>query len=111
MSARRILLAALLLLLSSACFAPQPRIVRQKLNPPEKRGNAWLLAVTVENQCRGEGEAQVTSRLRDAGGAVVAEESREIDLKPHETVTVTLEFHVAGPGPFTAASEVQAPPS
>lgn len=107
---KRTLLAMFLLLAGAACFGPRPRIVHQTLTPPADKGGAWLLAVTVANDGPGDGAAQVTSRLRDARGAVVAQEQREVDLDPRETVTVTLEMRPAAPGPYRPESNVQAPP-
>jgi len=107
---KRTVLLLLLVLVSVGCFGPKPRIARQQLQPPQDKGGPWLLAVTVANDGRGEGAAEVTSRLRDAHGEVVAQEARELDLKPHETVTVTIEMRPAKAGPYAAASEVEAPP-
>ena len=106
---RRLLLIALFVA-SAACFGPRPRIVHEELKPPAEKGGPWTLAVTVANDGPGQGAAQITSRLRDARGAVVAQEVREADLQPHETVTVTLELRPAQPGPYRVASDVQSPP-
>jgi hypothetical protein len=110
MSRPRLLIAAVALLAATACFGPQPRIVRQELRPPAQAGGPWLLAVTVSNESRGEGQAEITSRLLGQGDAVVGQVSREVDLAPHETVSVVLEIHPAGPGPYRVQSEVKAPP-
>jgi hypothetical protein len=107
---RRLIVLALVVLAGAACFAPKPRVVREELKAPEEKGGAWELAVTVANDGPGEGEAEITSRLRDRHGAVVAQEQRQIDLRPHETVTVTLELRPSQPGPYRTASEVQSPP-
>lgn len=107
---KRAFLLLALLALASACFGPKPRIVRETVSPPEEKGGAWLLAITIANDGPGDGGAEVTSRLRDPHGAVVAQEQRELELKPHETVTVTLEMHPATPGPYRPESNVQAPP-
>jgi hypothetical protein len=103
-------LAVVALLAATACFGPHPRIVRQELRPPSQAGGPWLLAVTVANDSGGEGQAEITSRLRGQGGAVVGQASRDVDLAPHETVSVVLELQPAGPGPYRAESDVKAPP-
>lgn len=107
---KRTLLLIVMLIACTACFGPRPRVVRETLTPPQEKGGPWLLAITIANDGPGDGGAQVTSRLRDGHGAVVAQEQRELDLDPHETVTVTLEMHPAAPGPYRTESNVQAPP-
>lgn len=107
---RRLLALLAILVAGAGCFGPRPRIVRQELKPPEEKGGAWELAVTVANDGPGDGSAQITSRLRDARGEVVAQEQRQVELQPHETATVTVELRPAKPGPYRAASDVQAPP-
>jgi len=107
---RRLLVLAVLMLAGAACFAPKPRVVHEELKPPAEKGGAWELAVTVANDGPGEGETEVTSRLHDPRGAVVAQEQREIDLRPHETVTVTLEMRPSAPGPYRSTTDVQSPP-
>lgn len=111
MTTRRWLpLLGLLAVMGAGCFGPRPSIVRQKLDPPQRKGDPWILAVTVLNDGPGKGEAEIVSRLRNEQGEVVAQEQREVDLQPHETVTVSLKFDVVRPGPYRATSEVQAPP-
>jgi hypothetical protein len=105
-----VVLAATALLTATACFGPHPRIIRQQLRPPAQADGPWLLAVTVANDSGGEGQAEITSRLRGQDGAVVGQVSREVDLAPHETVSVVLEIRPAGPGPYRAESDVKAPP-
>jgi hypothetical protein len=107
---KRTLALIAFLVASAACFGPRPRIVHQELKPPGEKGGAWQLAVTVANEGPGEGAAEITSRLRDARGSVVAQEERQVELQPHETVTVTVELRPARPGPYRAASDVQSPP-
>jgi|GEM_PF-6999607 len=110
MRRRLLILALAALLCATGCFGPHPRIVHQELRPPAGPGRPCLLTVTVSNDSRGEGQAEVTSRLRDARGAVVGQASRDFDLAPHETVSVVLEIQPAGPGPYHAESDVKAPP-
>jgi hypothetical protein len=99
-----------ILQLTSGCFAPRPRITREQLQAPAEKGGPWLLAVTVLNDGPGEGAAEITSRMLAANGSVVGEASGDVDLKPHETVTVTLEIRPSAPGPYHSSSEVLSPP-
>ncbi len=107
---KRCLLLALLIPFAAGCLGPKPRIVKQSLRAPQNAGESWQLAVTVENGGRGEGQGQITSRLLDPRGNVVAQEARDIDLRAHETITVTLPLDPSSPGPYHVTSEVQAPP-
>jgi hypothetical protein len=107
---RRSFLLLAILLAGAACFAPKPRVVHEQLHPPEQPGGAWQLAVTIANDGSGQGAAEIVTRLRDPHGAVVAQEQRELDLQPHETVTVTLELRPSAPGPYRSSTDVQSPP-
>jgi hypothetical protein len=93
------------------CFGPKPRIVQQQLQPPSAPRGPYTLVVTVENRSGGEGQAEIIARLRSrASGQTVAQESRGVELKGHETLSLTIPLQPARPGDYEAQVEARYPP-
>ena len=95
----------------SGCFGPKPVIVHYTLQAPQAADQPHHLLVTVQNDSGGEGQAEVTARLQvQATDQTVAEASQTIDLKAHETLTMTMPMQPSNPGPYQVSLEVHAPP-
>jgi hypothetical protein len=101
----------LLMVLLNGCFGPKPVIVHYSLQTPQSPDQPHHLLVTLQNDSGGEGQAELTARLQvQATNQTVAEASQEVDLKEHETVTVTIPMQPSNPGPYQVSLEVHAPP-
>jgi hypothetical protein len=111
---KRIVFSMLIMMLAlgmAACYGPRPMVVRQELRPPSTPGGAYTLVVTLANQNGGEGQADVTARLRSkATGATVAQQDQTVTLQPHETVQLTFSLQADTPGDYDATVEAQYPP-
>ncbi len=101
----------LLLVSLSGCVGPRPLVIQETLAPPQSPDHPHNLYVQLRNQGSGEGQVEVIARLRSQGTRqVVAETSEAIDLRPHETLTVTLALQPTAPGPYTIDVETHYPP-
>jgi hypothetical protein len=95
----------------AGCMGPNPEVVSHELRLPQQPGDPYIMIVTVANNGRGDGEIEVTARLRSPdSGQIVAEESKTAQIKGHETIDVAVELHPSTEGPFQETVEVTYPP-
>lgn len=101
----------MLVCLTAGCAGPRPSIRQTHLMPPATPGQPYLLQVTIHNQGGGEGEAEMTVRLRSRStGETVATENRGVALKEQETVSLVIPLQAARPGDYEPVVEVEYPP-
>jgi hypothetical protein len=95
----------------SGCSGPHPEVLGEELRPPESAGGPYLLVVKLANRSSGEGEVELTARLHPRGSKeTAAEASQEVDLQPHEQVSVTIPLRPANAADYEPAVEAQYPP-
>ena len=98
----------LVVLLLAGCAGPKPEV--ESVRVQRVRDGKALVTIALRNQNGGDGEATVDVTLRDGSGAVVAREEIDVDLEPHERVTVSREIPVPGAGDVVALAEARYPP-
>jgi len=108
---RQIVVVLALTTILTACYGPSPRVVSKELQPPQTPGGPYTLYVTVQNQSNGEGQAQITARLRSRTTQLtVAEGDQTVTFQPHETIQVAFQLQVKSLGDYEATVEAQYPP-
>lgn len=94
-----------------ACHGPAPVILKQRLVPPQSQSEPYSVVVTVSNTSGGEGQIQLTARLRSAKtGQTAAEVDQTVDLRPYETEEVVLQLQPASQDTYETSVEVRYPP-
>jgi hypothetical protein len=93
---RRFSVGLVLALLALGCRGPRPRVVSTAHRAAP--GGGSVLEVVVENAGGGEGQVQVEATLRSGDKVVRAE--REVSLRAHERLLVSLPFEVAADGSY-----------
>ena len=93
----------------AGCAGPTPEVESvevQAAGPGKVR-----VTVAVRNNGGGDGQATVDVTLRErTGGAVVARDDIDVDLKPHERLTVSREMLVPRTEDLIAEAEAHYPP-
>jgi uncharacterized membrane protein len=88
---KRLVQVLLVLVLTTACLGPKPKVRSVEVGPPED-GKARV-TVVVANEGNGDGQVEVEVTLRQ-DEKVVARESTQASLKPRESITLVLELDV-----------------
>jgi hypothetical protein len=77
-----------------ACRGPDPHVVQQAARRLAD-GSALRVEAVVENRGHGSGQVAVTATVEDpASGAVVARETKEVDLEANERQPVVIEVEL-----------------
>ena len=101
----------ILVLALCGCTGPSPKLVGYALVPPQTAESPYTIRATIRNTGSGEGEAQVTARIRSTITKVTAAEAaQQIYLSPHETVQVTFSLNAPRAGNYQALVKVDYPP-
>jgi hypothetical protein len=92
------------------CSGPQPHVVGAPLlRAPSQAGQAYRIEAVVANSGPGQGQVQVTFRLRDTSTGLAYENQEQADLEPGEQVRVVSEI-AAPDGSYEPEVEVRYPP-
>jgi hypothetical protein len=105
---RRLWAPPLLAAMLAACPGPRPSVERVSVEHRPQEG-LYRLSVTVRNGGRGEGQAEVTARLRDRESGRLFQKDDHVALGPRQQVMVTIDIE-APPGDYEPFARAEYPP-
>jgi hypothetical protein len=92
------------------CSGPQPQVIGSpSLRAPAQPGQPYRVEAIIANPGPGQGQVQVTFRLRDAVTGLAYQSQEQADLEPGEQVRVVTEI-AAPDGNYQPEVEVRYPP-
>lgn len=111
MSPRWALRAALLALAmaAAACRGPSPRVTDVRLVTPTEEDAPYRIDAEVENR-GGQGQVEVTLRLRDRRSGAQYQRDEHLELGPGERARIAVEIHAPHGGDYEAEVQAKYPP-
>jgi hypothetical protein len=100
-------LAAAVLWVSN-CSGPRPSVLDVQVTEPEMPDQPYRVEATVQNTGSGQGQANVTFRLRDTATGQSFQDERQVQLDARETAHVVAEIQ-APTGSYEPEVEVEYP--
>ena len=103
------LLAAVMAVFLFRCEGPRPAIRNVRL---EREGAGWRVGTELVNEGHGDGQVEVTFRLRELATGRTWQAERRVALAPHERVEVSepVDAPEAADGRYAAEVEAKYPP-